>query len=255
MVIEPAYLTKKIAELQHSFGIYCRSGMITYVGGFLTCGSFFTLTAIAVDRYLVVHSGTKYKTIVTNTRVTWVIITLWVLSGTLFSAQLYASRDLYFKLTAAFMVGCFVIASFCYIKCFLTLRKQKREVNTFLKVNSTQQGITNVQRYKKSIYTMLYIFLIFNLCYLPYLCTAGSAGILGESAAIWGAESLSAVIILANSLINPIILFWRMKEIRKAVSSTISIIHYSQGRHCAGKSFSNQQVQIQHLHIKHLNNI
>ena len=255
MVIEPAYLTKKIAELQHRFDIYCSTGMITYIGGLLTCVSFFNLTAIAVDRYLVVHSGTKYQTIVTNTRVTCLIITLWSIAGFLLSAQVYTPRHLYFKLTALFMAACVVVASGCYIKCFVTLRRHKREVNTLLSVNSTKQENTNVHRYRKSIYTMLYIFLIFNLCYLPYLCTAVSAGILGESAAIWGAESLSSVIIYANSLINPIVLFWRMKEIRKAVTTTISIVHHSNGKRRTGATSSDQQIHLQRLHVRHQNNV
>ncbi|XP_031561316.1 melanocortin receptor 3-like [Actinia tenebrosa] len=225
MVIEPAYLTKKIAELQHSFGIYCRSGMITYIGAALSCVSFFTLTAIAVDRYFGVHSGTKYKTIVTNTRVTCLIIAIWVCCGVLYTAQFYFSRDLYFKLTAAIMGTCVFIASVCYIRCFVTLRRHKQKVNTLFKWDSTRQISLFSNQYKRSTYTMLYVFLIFNLCYLPYLCTAVSAGILGESAAIWGAESLSSVIVYANSLINPVILFWRMPGIRKSANVTRSVSH------------------------------
>jgi hypothetical protein len=236
MVIEPTYFAKKIAELQHSFESYCYTGMITYVGGALTCVSFLNLTAIAVDRYLVVHSGTRYRTMVTNTRVACLVLTIWASSGILFTAQFYSPRSLFFKLTAVIMVAYVAIASICYIKCFVTLRKHKREINTLLS-DSKQQTINNAHRYKKSTYTMLYIFVIFNLCYLPYLCTAVSAGILGESAAIWGAESLSAVLIYTNSLINPIILIWRMKEIRKAVTSTILIVRASSGdQHCRTSS-------------------
>lgn len=85
------------------------------------------------------------------------------------------------------------------------------------------QTIIIVSRYKKSMYTMLYVFLVFNLCSLPYLCTSISAGILGESAAIWGAESIATVINNTNSLLNPIVLLWRMKQIRKVVVMTMSI--------------------------------
>ncbi|XP_031561312.1 histamine H2 receptor-like [Actinia tenebrosa] len=231
MVIEPVYLTKKIAELQHSFGMYCRSGMIMYLlGGALGSVSFFTLTAIAVDRYLVVHSGTKYRTIVTNTRVVWIIIAIWVTSGCLYSTNLFLPKSFCFRLAASVMVSCVVITTFCYVKGFLTLRNQKRKVQNCLNNDIKGQPSTNTRRYEKSMYTMLYIFLAFNLCYLPYLCTAVSVGILGESAAIWGAESLSVVLIFTNSLINPIILFWRMKEIQNAVTTTVVMI-YSRSSH------------------------
>lgn len=73
------------------------------------------------------------------------------------------------------------------------------------------------------MYTMLYVFLTFNLCSMPYLCTSISALILGESAAIWGAESITIVINNTNSLLNPIILLWRMTKFRKAIAKTMSI--------------------------------
>ncbi|XP_031561311.1 melanocyte-stimulating hormone receptor-like [Actinia tenebrosa] len=222
MVIEPAYLTKKIAELQHSFGMYCRSGMITYVaGGALATITFFNVSAIAVDRYLVVHSGTKYKTIVTNTRVTWVIIAIWASSFVLHANQFIFPRYLYFNISAVVSIFGVAMVSIMYIKCVITLRKQKIRIDTLFR-NSSRQRVINVERYKRSTCTMVYVFLILNLCYLPFLCTAVSAGILGESAAMWGAESLSVVLIYANSFLNPIMLFWRMKEIGHAVALTIT---------------------------------
>ena len=222
LITEPTFLVKKIAEFSHNFAVYCKSGGITYViGGALGCVSFFTHTVIAIDRYLVVHKGTKYPFLVTNTRVLLITLAIWVATFALYTAQLYSPRSLYFKVVAAVMVTSVSMAAACYIKCFFTLRNKKKLIET-LSEETDKQRARNIYSYKKSMYTMAYVFVAFNLCYLPFFCTSVSAWIVGESGAIWGAESISSVIIYSNSFINPVILFWRMKEIRKAVAVTIA---------------------------------
>ena len=140
------------------------------------------------------------------------------------------------------MVLCVAMASVCYIKCFLTLRNQKRLIRG-LTEGETRQKAINACSYKKSMYTMSYVFMAFNLCYLPFIVTSVSGGILGESAVIWGAESMSAVAIYTNSFVNPVILFWRMKEIRRAVAMTI----YSHDNHCEQTSRGNRRMETHEL--------
>jgi len=247
LVVEPAHLTKKIAEINHNFANYCITGMVTYVvGGALATVSFFTLTAIAVDRYLVIHTGTKYKTMVTNTRVKLTVSIVWTSALILITAQLYSPREAYFQISAFVAVICVALASMCYIKCFFTLRKYQ-----FIIGNLNERGVSKRQlvfsacNYKKSMHTMAFVFLVFNLCYTPFIFTSVSAAILGESSAIWGAESVASVFIYGNSCINPVILFLRMKEIRRAVVATMSVnSHHHTDKKYKGARYSCNQCQL-----------
>jgi hypothetical protein len=64
---------------------------------------------------------------------------------------------------------------------------------------------------------MLLVFVAFMICYVPYLCTIVAINILGEERnGIGSAESIATVITYMRSSINPVILFWRMREIQLA---------------------------------------
>ncbi|XP_028514982.1 melanocortin receptor 4-like [Exaiptasia diaphana] len=216
LILETTLVAKKIAEVGNDFTTYCGTGMVTYIAGsYVTLVSLCTLTAIAIDRFLIVHKGNRYSTLMSNMRVKCVILTIWILVFVIVSGQLYTPRWLYFMIAAPLYMTCIVLSSICYIKSFWTLRQQRLQ-NENLTEGVTGQHVASAWRYRKSMFTMLYVFVFFNLCSVPFLCTTVAASILGETAAIWGAESIATVINNMNSLINPIVLFWRMKNIRKA---------------------------------------
>jgi len=179
------------------------------------------LSAIAVDRYFIVHWGIQYSNRVTQRRMSDTVILIWVSSVVISKAQLYLPRTLTFPAAGSGMAICVVITTASYFRILITLRKRKMEVRNLNEVSLGHQS-GNVERYGKSAVTMLFAYVVFILCYLPYLCTVVVGSILGESfTGIGSAESIVTTITYLKSTINPLILFWRIKEIQNAARITI----------------------------------
>ena len=68
-------------------GIYAFYFAVTILGPCLTIASFFTITAIAVDRLLTFQLHLRYHAVATPFRVTWLVIFVWVSAGILASTK------------------------------------------------------------------------------------------------------------------------------------------------------------------------
>jgi hypothetical protein len=65
----PIYIVKKIGQLDYDYELYCATATYAYVVGFmLSTTSLFTVTAISIDRYLIIHKGVHYPEQVTTVR-------------------------------------------------------------------------------------------------------------------------------------------------------------------------------------------
>ncbi|EDO30031.1 predicted protein, partial [Nematostella vectensis] len=77
IIVQPLYVLYKTSEILGMASITC-SAMLTYVvGNSLTAVSLLNLTAIAIDRYLVVTSGIHYPRKVTKCRLFVIIAFIW----------------------------------------------------------------------------------------------------------------------------------------------------------------------------------
>ncbi|XP_032225021.1 histamine H2 receptor [Nematostella vectensis] len=215
LIVQPGYIAKKIGEFTDNFQIYCKSGILTYTMGNLLVGvSFLNLTAISFDRLLIVTSGLRYPRNVTMLRVVIVIASIWVLMASISASQFIITRTTAFTLAALLIGSSVAITTICYI---LAVRKINQHKTSKIFVNSSEtQRVSNVARYKKSTQTMLLVFVVFLLCYTPYLVVITTAAIIGETADVWSAEAICTVLVYSNSCLNPTILFFRMREIRNA---------------------------------------
>jgi hypothetical protein len=220
VALQPVYVAKKVAELNDHFTLYCKTGIYTYITGYLLAiASLFTVTAISVDRYLIVHSGVKYSFRITQGRMIVTVVLIWVFAILLSTAQLYFPRSATFQAAGAGMAICILITTASYAKIVFTLRKNKVGVQQ-LNQSTQRNNAINVARYEKSAKTMMYVYVVFVICYLPYLCTMVVGSVLGESfGGIGSAESIATAIAYTKSTINPLILFWRIRQIQNAAKT------------------------------------
>ncbi|EDO40378.1 predicted protein [Nematostella vectensis] len=216
LIVQPAYIAKKVGELTDNFNLYCQNAFLIYnFGKVLTGVSFLTLTLISVDRYLLVTSGIDYPTKVTNYRVGFVIALSWLFMIAIIITQHFIpNRATVFILIALLIGSCVAITTICYVMALHKIRRQKNAIRLASGPRSQLQA--NTARYKKFIITMIWVFVVFLLCYTPYMVATTLAAVIGETASIWSAESLCGVIAYSHSCLNPAILFWRMAEIRNA---------------------------------------
>ena len=139
---------------------------------FILCAvSLLTLTAISMDRLLALRLGLRYRQVVTFRRTGITVIGFWILSivcaSTLFFDRRIASWCLY--IVSAL---CLVTTIFAYAKIFCTLRHNQIHVQNHVAQGQPSQAIPlNIARYRKAVYSALWVQGTLVICYLHPQCT------------------------------------------------------------------------------------
>ena len=190
------------------------------VGYVLLSVSLFTLTAISVDRLLALLLGLRYRQVVTLKRTRVVLVVFWI--------GIITGTSLFFWDHRITFLGCYVSITLClitstasYTKIFLTLRRFKSQVrnNTYRKPDQTIPF--NVARYRKAVYTALWLQFALVVCYLPYGIMVAFSTNSELSPTVFFARQCTVTLVFLNSTLNPILYCWKIREVRQAVKDII----------------------------------
>ncbi|XP_078344044.1 melanocyte-stimulating hormone receptor-like [Oculina patagonica] len=191
--------------------------------GFSLCGvSLLTITAITVDRFLALRYHMRYATLVTESRVRYVLVIIWLAGFGLSSSELWHENALHL-IAAVVTVICLTISTFCYITIYRTVRRHQSQIHAQQQsfVSSNIENNASMMRLKKSSMSTFVFYFFLIMCYFPMytiLTLNGFHGISGMDRTIQWAIASTAVFM--NSSINPFLYFWRLREIRMAVVKT-----------------------------------
>ena len=194
-----------------------------YISTVSLCGvTLLTITAISVDRLLVLFKGMRYRQVATLARVRVLIVTMWISSVCTGVSFIWNIR-VFFGISCISIASCLAISTFCYTKIFLTLRRQQERVshhNDGPKPNKSSSPV-NVKRYKKSVFTALLIHFTLIACYLPYTTVKAVTTFAVVSPTLLTVEAFLATLIYLNSTLNPALYCWRIKEVRYKIKETL----------------------------------
>ena len=108
-------------------------------------------------------------------------------------------------------------AFFTY-KIFHIARKNLKKIN-----KETQAAIhiksraVEVVKCKNSALTVIYVYVVMLLFYLPFLAVMVVENVRGVTSSVQLSYDLVTTFVFLNSSVNPIIYCWRMKQVRSAV--------------------------------------
>lgn len=195
----------------------------TYVASTTLCGvSLLTVTAVSMDRLLLLLLKSKYSLIVTSTRVKVVVVFFWIFSLSISTAYL-ASRRIFFAVSCVVIMLSIFISAYSYSSIFILLRRRHR-----LKIQDNCRGQINTfqlrreRRYQSTVYSALWFHLALVICYLPFSVLEAMAVAIGTPLPVFIAGSFTGTLIYLNSLINPLLYCWNIKEVRQAVKQIVS---------------------------------
>ena len=223
LVIQPFIATFCMSILHEDWSL-CRYTFDTAVIAAYTLGSvsLLTLTAISVDRLLALLLGLRYRQVVTLKRTYMIVATFWVVSGV--GGSSYISDPLVANWYAIIVIlCCLVISIACYIKIFRALSHRHGQVQDHvLQQPSGQPNALNMARYRKAVYSALWVQLALVVCYLPY----GIVAIVDTysepySSHFLVSRGIGATLVCFNSTLNPFLYCWKIREVREAVKQTI----------------------------------
>ena len=204
--------------VQPLFIAFTQSGRISTIGlvfsilvYFFCCASFFTVTAISVDRLLVLQLHLRYHAVVTTFRVTGVVIFIWIFSG-VSTLVLHLSSRIYIVslvMVISLLAGNFVV----YFKIYLIARRHQRQIQHHYQHQrqASNENIVRVTRFKKTALHTFLVYILLLCCYLPYsfVTLYGTISLIVDFTAV--------TLVFLNSSLNPLLYCWRDREIRTAV--------------------------------------
>lgn len=189
------------------------------------CMSLLIFTAISVDQYLMIHLHLRYNTLVTNKRIIASLAVLLLFSS-IFTALVFLHKVSYVILLIIINLSCFIITFLSYTKIYRTLIRHQREIHDqtiAVATNGDNTKVLELARFKKRTINMLCIYMVFLSSYIPYLCAAVLLRTkIDREELLLGVRKFAATIIFFNSLVSPLLICWKMRDIRNAMKRLVS---------------------------------
>ena len=108
------------------------------------------------------------------------------------------------------------------MKIFRMVRRHQRQIKRQTEaVSNLQSNTVNVLKCRKSAVTVLYIYSLFMICYVPFFGTLITDMLHRYTIEIQIAYDFSGTVIFVNSFINPVVYCWRIRKIKKAVKNIL----------------------------------
>ena len=224
IIVEPLYVTNWTSVVKERWDIcYYSLRTAVFSGDTLCVVSLLTLTAISVDRLLALLLGLRYRQVVTLRRTSITVIGFWILSIVGASTIIW---NLIIFTWYQFIVAalCPVTTIFAYTKIFCTLRHNQIHVQNHVAQAQPSQAIPlNIARYRKAVYSTLWVQGTMVVCYLPFtiaLALMPQRGI-GIPISAYRTWHFTATLVYLNSSLNPLLYCWKISEVRQAVKETL----------------------------------
>ena len=204
-----------------------------FISSQLLCtASFWGIIALTVDRFLAIHLHLRYQELVTHRRVVTVVISVWVWSScfSLFVLNRVLENVLAI-INATIGAVCLTTTGFIYCKIYSIVRHHTNQIHALQlqPVGQNQNGeLANAARLKKTALATFYVYVVFVVCFLPFMCVNAAYQIYGESELGLHLLYYSRTLMYLNSSLNPLVYCWKMRNIRQAVISVLRNIFQGQ---------------------------
>ena len=190
-------------------------------GSSLVRVSLLTITAIAVDRFLALHYHMRYATLVTESRVKYNLVIIWLIAFFLSGFHFWRVR-LYRFLSGFVIIVCLIISTFFYIRIYRIVRCHQLQIDAQQQAvqssNAHNNFILNMVRLKRSAMNTFVFYIALIICYFPIHVILT---LYGTSVIEWETKFYFAItLVFSNSSINPFLYCWRLRELRAAVVKT-----------------------------------
>ena len=206
----------KLAAILHTVG--------EATANFFVSVTILTITAMSIERWLYMSR----RSFITSRRRYFTIILVLFLPIPNVVIRILMQHSFHyekvFKITTISQISFgYIIISVAYYRVFKIIRNHQQQIKAS-EASSQRfgQNAINLKKYKRSVATMIYILLLFSLCFIP-LTVAVPVAYSTRSKAGMVAESVSTVLLFLSSSLSPVLYLWRMREIRNGLKQLLTI--------------------------------
>ena len=191
----------------------------------LLCGvTLLVSTTISVDRLLALSLGLRYRQVVTLRRIRVVAISIWVTGASIALLSYFWNDPFSPTVGAALTLTAVIISVFSYTTIYVKLRQNQAQLRDHVHQRQPTGGESiplNIARFKKTVSSIAWVQLALVACYVPFGVATIIVNISGWSrisSLLW---VFATTLVYLNSSLNPILYFWKMREVRQAVQDTM----------------------------------
>lgn len=208
-VVQPQLAVHLLTKATKARSLACFSlKWYAFAGSMLSCVSMFTMAGISLDRYIAVYSHLSYRNIVTTKRVAAFLAFSWFVA-VLYPSTRHWNGVIWGYITPLGILICSFVISVAYTKVYRGLRH--------LSPHSEGEAYLNIAKYRKISTTMLWIYVIFMISYLPVSLAVFIATLCHHSTLTQCISEFCYTVMLLKSSINPFIYCFRLPGIRAEV--------------------------------------
>lgn len=219
-ISQPSFFIAEISLISRQMELYCYSVFIHFYTSWIFSGiSFLTLSAISIERYLALRFHLRYVELITTARVTITVSAYWLIWVTWITILWFGGwNGVLNQAIIALCVLLVIVDGLCYYAIYKSVRRHNSQIRQL-----TSQDQKDMARYRRSTATMVFLVCAFAGSYLPFAITTGVSALQDkEDMRTSAAHSLAVAFVSANSCINPLIYFWRVRELREAAKRALS---------------------------------
>ena len=210
----------KMASSGNNTAFFCPTvlGVQSYFWYVLASASFLNVIVIAFDRLLAVSFHLRYQELITPKRVNIALVSLWLISC--INAFIFVFLPTSNKIvTAVILMTGYVLTTVAYVRIYKVVKYHQNQIYSQNQLQNAQTR--EVLRQRKPAYNAIFVYLLFLACYLFFLPSATLYMINTSEISFIVAFYASLFLILLNSSLNPLVYYWRYREIRQSVKSIV----------------------------------
>ena len=213
--------------LLHTFETVSQIGIC--IEAYLVSLTILVITLMSIERWLhmthrsLLTSSRGYLTAVISLLVPIPLVTLQVFNFIEERLVLEANA-----ISGVYMLSCYLATSVAYFKVFRIIRQHQQQIDGNQSRQNFGRPAIDLAKYKKSIFSILYILALFSLCILPFIVSLFLLVLLGEEIGMWAPYHVSLVFLFSASCLNPGLYIWRMKDVRDGVKKLCCCTNGSQ---------------------------
>ena len=222
VLCQPFFVAFHIAELMNNFEAYCAFRIIQSISSYTTTGvSLATLSGISIDRLLALTLHLRYNMVVTVRKLIATAFVVWIISFAVVLLRFWISKWNFVPVAVILLT--LLVTAMSTLKIFQIVRRHQHQISQ--QQQSVQGATVNALKCKKSSITVLYVYGLLIIFFLPLFVTIFVETLTGYTLKLKIAFDYVTTIVFINSFLNPLVYCWRIGEIRRAVKNTLRKNH------------------------------
>ncbi|XP_068739745.1 melanocyte-stimulating hormone receptor-like [Montipora capricornis] len=219
-ICHPSLVASKIAELQGDPSLVCSLRIFQCMSAWITGSVSLSLLAlVSIDCLLALTLHLRYNSVVSISRMRFAVLLIWVATATTVSLRFAVTSWLVIPLLSLLIT--FLVILLCTYKIFHIVGKHRRQIREQNMAMNVDANASNELKCRKSAVTVVYVYGLLLTFYIPLFATVLADIMIGSTPSVKIAYDFSTTAVFINSLWNPVVYCWRIREIRQSVKSVL----------------------------------